>query len=95
MGVLGGWAFSYERGTPVHTQRFQSRKGEAFSKAMRGSTHLVPAQGQQQGYIAHEKHPPPRGIKKDYVGSYGGPRREMFLLYGFRRGVFLVSKVPL
>jgi hypothetical protein len=24
-----------------------------------------------QGYIAHKKHPPPRTLQQDYLGSYG------------------------
>ena len=39
-----------------------------------------------QGYLAHEKHPPPRTLQKDYLGSYGGPRGG---------GLFLMSEVPL
>ena len=26
-----------------------------------------------QGYLVHKKHPPPRTLKLDYLGSYGGP----------------------
>ena len=32
--------------------------------------------GLLHGYLAHKKHPPPGTLQWDYLGSYGGPRRE-------------------
>ena len=39
-----------------------------------------------QGYLAHKKHPPPRTLQWDFLGSYGGPRGG---------GRFLMIEVPL
>ena len=62
MVVLGGWAFSYGRGTPVHVQLACIMVGCRLSTKL----HLyhdpflnLYQKVLLQGYLAHKKHPPP------------------------------------
>jgi len=49
--VIGGWAFSDGRGSPVH--KVFRQLGPAFCGTL----------GQLQGYLAHEKLPPLRTLR--------------------------------
>jgi len=69
MGVLGGWAFSYERGTPVP---FQSgvvgppqgaREFLAHCGVLGWGVGIGLLERLVQGYLAHKKQPPPRTLQ--------------------------------
>ena len=57
MVVLGGVAFSYGRGTPVPVAGLPAVDVAVEPVAI-------------QGYLVPKKHPPPRTLQKDYLGSY-------------------------
>jgi len=64
---LGGWAFSYRRGTPVGPNR---QKSERVSLPPQAST----MRRCVQGYLAHKTTHPPRTLHS-CLGSYGDPGR--------------------
>ena len=43
---------------------------ESRAGALRDVYGILPV----EGYLAHKKHPTPRTLQQDYIGSWGGPR---------------------
>jgi len=69
------WGELFGNETPVSLHSQGKKKLPRFSICRIADTH-----GGLQGYLAHKKHPPPRTLQQDYLGSYGGPRGECCFL---------------
>ena len=66
MGVLGGWAFSYERGTPLDMWSNSVNFG-ANKTRFHDIGEIKSTEAELQGYLAHKNPPTP-------LGSPQGPR---------------------